>query len=312
MLMYKIVLNDELYHHGIKGQKWGVQNGPPYPLKAGDHSSKEQKYLKKADKAKKKEVKLTKQLANVKAKELKYSQKARKFANKASAGTMEDVLSDPNVQACALLAVAYIASFGIAKLANKAMEKHSDKELDKMYEKRDINSLAEAPKLKKPMSAKESMKVVNPGFPNPGTTSNCMLCTTAMAMREKGYDVIANTIDHGLWDSNLEKMWTSGGKFTKIKAKKSMDIIDTLNKEGDGAYGNLTVTWALGGGHSIFWKNEGGKTHIYDGQTGEEYDVSSERTSKLLANIYPGGSTYARYDNAEPNEKILAALCKRK
>lgn len=23
---------DELYHHGIKGQEWGVRNGPPYPL----------------------------------------------------------------------------------------------------------------------------------------------------------------------------------------------------------------------------------------------------------------------------------------
>lgn len=23
---------DELCHHGIKGQKWGVRNGPPYPL----------------------------------------------------------------------------------------------------------------------------------------------------------------------------------------------------------------------------------------------------------------------------------------
>ena len=23
----------ELYHHGIKGQKWGKRNGPPYPLK---------------------------------------------------------------------------------------------------------------------------------------------------------------------------------------------------------------------------------------------------------------------------------------
>lgn len=23
---------DELYHHGIQGQKWGVRNGPPYPI----------------------------------------------------------------------------------------------------------------------------------------------------------------------------------------------------------------------------------------------------------------------------------------
>ncbi len=27
----------ELYHHGIKGQKWGVRNGPPYPI---DRTSK--------------------------------------------------------------------------------------------------------------------------------------------------------------------------------------------------------------------------------------------------------------------------------
>ena len=30
----------ELYHHGIKGQKWGVQNGPPYPLKLSDKAYK--------------------------------------------------------------------------------------------------------------------------------------------------------------------------------------------------------------------------------------------------------------------------------
>ena len=24
--------NAELYHHGIEGQKWGIRNGPPYPL----------------------------------------------------------------------------------------------------------------------------------------------------------------------------------------------------------------------------------------------------------------------------------------
>lgn len=32
-----------LEHHGIMGQKWGIRNGPPYPLDAGDHSASEKK-----------------------------------------------------------------------------------------------------------------------------------------------------------------------------------------------------------------------------------------------------------------------------
>ena len=32
-----------LVHHGIKGQKWGKRNGPPYPLGASDHSASEKK-----------------------------------------------------------------------------------------------------------------------------------------------------------------------------------------------------------------------------------------------------------------------------
>ena len=27
----------EFNHHGIEGQKWGVQNGPPYPLDKETH-----------------------------------------------------------------------------------------------------------------------------------------------------------------------------------------------------------------------------------------------------------------------------------
>ena len=32
-----------LIHHGIRGQRWGKKNGPPYPLKPNDRSREEQK-----------------------------------------------------------------------------------------------------------------------------------------------------------------------------------------------------------------------------------------------------------------------------
>lgn len=38
---------NELYHHGIKGQRWGIQNGPPYPLNSPMSESKARKCAKK-------------------------------------------------------------------------------------------------------------------------------------------------------------------------------------------------------------------------------------------------------------------------
>ena len=37
--------NKHLEHHGIKGQKWGDRNGPPYPLKPSAHSAAEKKQM---------------------------------------------------------------------------------------------------------------------------------------------------------------------------------------------------------------------------------------------------------------------------
>lgn len=41
-----------LVHHGIRGQKWGVKNGPPYPLKGRDYSETEKKFIGKKSAAK--------------------------------------------------------------------------------------------------------------------------------------------------------------------------------------------------------------------------------------------------------------------
>ena len=38
------ISSDEIYHHGILGQRYGKRNGPPYPLGSGAHSSEEKKH----------------------------------------------------------------------------------------------------------------------------------------------------------------------------------------------------------------------------------------------------------------------------
>ena len=42
-----IYYETEFYHHGIKGQKWGDRNGPPYPLSGRQYSYAEEKHKRK-------------------------------------------------------------------------------------------------------------------------------------------------------------------------------------------------------------------------------------------------------------------------
>ena len=45
-------MRGELRHHGILNQKWGVRNGPPYPLGGGDYSKAEKQAIYKERKSK--------------------------------------------------------------------------------------------------------------------------------------------------------------------------------------------------------------------------------------------------------------------
>lgn len=279
---YKVITTSELYHHGIKGQKWGVKNGPPYPLNASDKSASEKRLSSN-----------------------KKTNKVSKFDN--SIKGWNDLDEDTKGKIVELSAFA-ITTLVAPTVVNRLATKKNFKALKDLYDNRDIEKLENIPKLKTKMSTEENMKKVNPDYPDLGTTTNCMLCTTAMAMREKGYDVQANkTLTDGFYTENIDKIWSSEGSFKKIKARKSKDIISTLEKESDGSYGNLTVFWRLGGGHSVFWKKEGSEVVIYDGQSGEKI-----KNNELCNMVIPNRTQYSRLNDAQPTDLLLAAINKTK
>ena len=283
---YKVVTTSELYHHGIKGQKWGVLNGPPYPLKTSDKSASEKRLLSN-----------------------KKTNKVSKLDNSIKGWDDLDENTQDAILSFTALPLAYLSAKLVDKAVNKSASKKCDKKLKDLYNNRDIEKLENIPKLKTKMSTEENMKKVNPDYPGPGTTTNCMLCTTAMAMREKGYDVQANKNlnTNGFFTENIDKIWSSEGSFKKINTRRSKGIISTLEKEPDGSYGNLCVFWKLGGGHSVFWKKEGSEVVIYDGQSGKKI-----KNDELLNMVIPNRTQYSRLNDAQPTDLLLGAINKTK
>lgn len=81
--IYIVGDKDFLMHHGIKGQKWGVENGPPYPLDPQkDYSKAEQKANAKAlAKEYKKDVFASNKI-NIKNVDLSDDEKINDYINK--------------------------------------------------------------------------------------------------------------------------------------------------------------------------------------------------------------------------------------
>lgn len=286
-----------LVHHGIKGQTWGVRNGPPYPLSSGAKSAKE-----------KQDDTNTERHSDIRTSGEKIARRILSRSGDKKTGVVSEIAIYAAVNLAPLLA--YLGIAAIASYINKKDQQKEDNEAEKRFEKRNPKHVSELPKLESPMDPSESMKLTNPGFPEEGHVYNCTFCTTAMVLREKGYDVQAQTTDHGWYTNRFWERTFGIEKQTPIRALRPNDIVNTLESHGKGAYGNMSVYWKMGGGHSIFWKNdEHGKLHIYDGQAGEEYDTSEQ--SKLMRAIQVGETTYSRLDNVEPTDYVLAFVSPR-
>lgn len=183
---------------------------------------------------------------------------------------------------------------------------------------------------------------VNPDYGRIGTKMNCRRATFTYEMRRRGYDVTATRTTNargqtvlGLDNAVTDRYSSPWGQKTKILGKyaktylttddkdkapevfsekvggakiisKSLAdhsaIYDALSKQPNGARGELGVTWAQGGGHSMAWEIIKGKPVILDTQTGDIYKTVSDLTDKLPM---VKESSYSRLDNATLDTDFL-------
>ena len=287
-----------LVHHGIKGMRWGIQNGPPYPLSLETHSmvisgskSTGSKEVGKSDKA---------------TSDRKSSDKTELYAYALSLGVSLATLNPVGLAATIARGGQAIHASSKTKKAEKI---RSESKIDK---KTGYHLKSRA------FTKEEDMKAVNPSFHNfdRNTKNNCMLCTTAYDMRRRGYEVSAEKAKVGYKPSDAAK-WYTGAKLVdsvkvgetfgeKFKAglKGSLGVNlsvtkkvqSDLLKQGEGARGNLIMLWdASGAGHSVVYEVGNGKVVLRDCQTNRVYRNPGGLLNKAVA------ASYVRLDNVQPN-----------
>lgn len=299
-----------LAHHGIKGMRWGVQNGPPYPLGVSDHSMSEVNAGWKSS-LKKNRVGSSKSSGSISDDAEDYgnrkgSDKTELYHYMATLGLGVITLSPAVVT---ISAVRFAQASGAKRKEKKVETERSQSRVDKQTGYR-VKS--------REYTKKEDMERVNPGFMNfdRNTKNNCMLCTVAYDLRRRGYDVSADVARYGYDQADAAK-WYKGAKLVKVANTKqsfgnylkyktgfnsevAKKVKNELVKQGDGARGNLMMVWDWSGsGHSVAYEVDNGKLILRDCQTNRVY----KRPETLLN--FSVGASYVRLDNVDPDFKMI-------
>lgn len=305
---------NELYHHGIHGQRWGVRNGPPYPL-----DSRTSARVKKGEQAK---LRLTDKEYQKKREDLKKG-KVDKDETSGSPHMLDKQpstiinidgnyekksygITDPNYTPKEDLALILKKNPNAYTQTTDAFTSGSDDDarLERLR-KSDIHGFFE-----------ETGFTINPGGPN-GITfhpeeercNNCLKCSAGAALKLKGYNIHAGNSTNGGLNSSLS-YWFDGA--VQYKEKGAENTFNRMKKGNRNSYGEINFRYPDGSGHSIFYYNDrNNNLYLRDEQCAREFKIDD------MNSLYDvGHNTYGfdldkfsnitRLDTATPNFDHMA------
>ncbi len=299
-IIYLKLQDDHLEHHGIKGQKWGIRRFQNYDGTRIGAAKKDERTHEDMDHSE------------------SHSGRGEAWGSLALGilATAGGVAITPMMPAHGLyLSALGVATTGIsvaAIISGEVGEHKAKKAVKKLEEERAEEPVDQKTGLHKYKKGEEPpledrMARVNPEYKNwdSNTKNNCQLCTVAMELQSRGFDVSANKASEGYYSEDLAR-WFKGAKVETIDGSYApemsmfaamtgigMDsesqkklIANTREKilgQGEGASGSLNVNWDRAMcGHAMYYKVENGDIIVYDAQSNKKKTLES-LTSKIEA-----------------------------
>lgn len=285
MVIAMSMMNNELYHYGVKGMRWGVRR---YQYKNGHYTP--------AGKEKLKDYKINKKIE-------KYVNSGKAHVDKlsnytvGSLTTMTTALGEKYISGLInghdfdWQEVSNYQDLGgyrtVASVLKNYPGAHKYVDGDPIYEAHRNFKISDY-----------DIERCNPGFGNPGTTQNCAKCAATLELRMRGdYDVSAG---RQTYPSSVDAsaLWFKGAKRVDYGYDATEEALRSYGKKTSGT---LSFKYAEGGGHSVHWTNDAdGNFEIQDGQNGKRFNSLNE-----MMDLYGGDKNSSiatfRLDNCEPD-----------